>query len=55
MVKTIYNILNMLKGRFLKVSGHAVNWYVVSVGGLRDKIKGKFSGGLGKRQEKLIE
>lgn len=38
-VRTISNILNMLKECFLKVSVNAINGHVVSVCGLRDGIK----------------
>lgn len=39
MIRTIYNVLNMLKECFLKVPVNAINWHVVSVCGLRDEIK----------------
>lgn len=39
MVRTISNILNMLKECFLKVSVNAINGHVVSVCGLRNEIK----------------
>lgn len=39
MVRTIYNILNMLKECFLEVSVNAINWHVMSMCGLRVEIK----------------